>query len=119
MAEGVRERFAADLGVVTTGISGPGGGTADKPVGLVWVALADGVHTHAGRFVFPLDRSRHRRLTTPLALAWVRRSLLGVELAEPTLLRRMGGGSAPTAGGSGARGRKAESAPSGAGDVEP
>jgi nicotinamide-nucleotide amidase len=119
MAEGVRERFASDLGVATTGISGPGGGTADKPVGLVWVALADAGHTHAGRFVFPLDRSRHRRLTAQLALDWVRRSLLGVELAEPTLLRRMGGGSAPTAGGSGARGLKAESAASGADDVEP
>jgi nicotinamide-nucleotide amidase len=119
MAEGVRERFASDLGVATTGISGPGGGTADKPVGLVWVALADAGHTHAGRFVFPLDRSRHRRLTAQLALDWVRRSLLGVELAEPTLLRRMGGGSAPTAGSSGTRGQKAESAASGADDVEP
>jgi nicotinamide-nucleotide amidase len=95
MAEGVRTRFGADLGVATTGISGPGGGSERKPVGLVHVALADGDHTHADHFVFPLDRTRHRQLTAQVALDWVRRSLLGVELVGPTLMRRTGGGSAP------------------------
>jgi nicotinamide-nucleotide amidase len=95
MAEGARARFGADLAVATTGIAGPGGGTPEKPVGLVHVALADAEHTHADHFVFPLDRLRHRTLTAQLALDWMRRSLLSLELAGPTLLRRSGGGNAP------------------------
>jgi competence/damage-inducible protein CinA-like protein len=95
MAEGARARFGADLALATTGISGPGGGSAEKPVGLVYLALADGAHTHVDHFVFPLDRSRHRRLTAQVALDWVRRWLLGVELVGPSLLRRRGGGSQP------------------------
>lgn len=95
MAEGVRSRFGADLGVATTGISGPDGGTDEKPVGLVHLALADGQRTHADHFVFPLDRTRHRLLTAQVAIDWVRRALLGIPLVGPSLLRRSGGGSAP------------------------
>lgn len=94
MAEGVRERFGADFGVSTTGISGPGGGTDEKPVGLVYVGIASDAGTHVGRFVFGLDRERHRVLTAQLGLDWVRRSLLGEPLEGPSLMRR-GGGSAP------------------------
>jgi nicotinamide-nucleotide amidase len=95
MAEGVRERFGADIGVATTGISGPGGGSEERPVGLVYVALANSAGTVVEDFVFPLDRVRHRGLTAQLALDWVRRSLLGLELVGPSLLRRGGGGSMP------------------------
>jgi nicotinamide-nucleotide amidase len=95
MAEGVRERFAADIGIATTGISGPDGGTEAKPVGLVHLALAREAETHAESFVFPLDRTRHRQLTAQLALDWVRRTLLGAELVGPSLMRRRGGGPAP------------------------
>lgn len=95
MAEGVRRRFGADFGVATTGISGPSGGTAEKPVGLVHVALARPEGTHAEAFVFPLDRPRHRMLTAQLAFDWVRRALLGEELVGPTLMRARGGASAP------------------------
>ncbi len=95
MAEGVRERFGADYGLATTGISGPDGGTADKPVGLVHVALARSEGTHSEHFVFPLDRSRHRLLTTQVALDWVRRAALGVELIGPALMRKKGGGTPP------------------------
>jgi nicotinamide-nucleotide amidase len=95
MAEGVRARFGSSLGIATTGISGPDGGTEEKPVGLVYIALADGERTHVDHFVFPLDRTRHRQLTAQVALDWIRRAMLGVELAGPTLLRRTGGGSAP------------------------
>lgn len=94
MAEGARRCFGADLAVATTGISGPDGGTADKPVGLVHLALADASGTHADHFVFPLDRARHRMLTAQIALDWIRRRLLGEELTGPTLMRR-GGGSTP------------------------
>ena len=95
MAEGARARFGADLAVATTGISGPGGGSEAKPVGLVHIALADAQGTHADHFVFPLDRTRHRQLTAQVALDWIRRRLLGFPLEGPTLLRRSGGGSAP------------------------
>ena len=95
MALGVRARFGSDLGVATTGISGPEGGTPEKPVGLVHIALADAERTHADHFVFPLDRTRHRQLTAQVALDWIRRAMLGAPLAGPTLLRRTGGGSAP------------------------
>jgi nicotinamide-nucleotide amidase len=98
MAENVRERFGADIGVSTTGISGPDGGTDEKPVGLVHMALARaGGETHADHFVFPVDRPRHRILTAQVGLDWVRRALLGLELTGPSLLRRRGGGSAPGA----------------------
>jgi nicotinamide-nucleotide amidase len=95
MAEGVRERFGADLAVATTGIAGPTGGTPDNPVGLAFLALADASRTHVDHFVFALGRARHRILTAQVALDWVRRALLGVELVGPSLLRRSSGGSAP------------------------
>jgi len=106
MAEGALRRFESDFAVATSGISGPAGGTAEKPVGLVWMALARRVEAagdagsslqtviHADSFVFPVDRTRHRILTAQVALDWIRRSLLGVELVGPSLLRR-GGGSTP------------------------
>ena len=95
MAEGARARFGSDFGVATSGISGPDGGTAEKPVGLVWIALSTGEGTHSDSFVFPVDRSRHRSLTAQVALDWIRRSILGAELVGPSLLRRGGGSSAP------------------------
>jgi nicotinamide-nucleotide amidase len=95
MAEGVRERFGADIGIATTGISGPDGGTEAKPVGLVHLALASESETHAESFVFPLDRARHRQLTAQVALDWVRRTLLGAELVGPSLMRIRGGGPPP------------------------
>ncbi len=88
MAEGVRARLGADLGVAISGISGPGGGTPDKPLGTVHVAIAGDGETHAERFVFPLDRERHRRLSAQVALDWVRRVLLDLPIEGPALLRR-------------------------------
>jgi nicotinamide-nucleotide amidase len=100
MAQGVCERFGSDIGIATTGISGPGGGSDEKPVGLVYIALHRvGGETHCEKFVFPLDRSRHRQLTAHTALDWVRRSLLGVELVGPGLMRRQDSASTPGGGG--------------------
>ena len=102
MAVGVRERFGADLGVATTGISGPGGGSEQKPVGLVSIALSraggsrDESLSHAESFVFPLDRERHRALSVQVGLDWIRRSLLDLELTGPSLLRQRGGGPPPS-----------------------
>ena len=88
MAEGVRERFGVDIGIATTGISGPDGGTASKPVGLIHIALAREGAVYADSFVFRMERTRHRLLTSQIALDWVRRTLLGVELVGPKWTRR-------------------------------
>jgi nicotinamide-nucleotide amidase len=113
MAEGVRERFGADFGVATTGISGPEGGTEAKPVGTVYVALARAEGTHCEHFVFPLDRARHRQLTAQICLDWVRRALLGEELVGPTLLRRRAGGAPAVQGAPRPRGEGGDGEPSG------
>jgi nicotinamide-nucleotide amidase len=87
MAEGVRARLGADLAVSTTGISGPDGGTPEKPVGLVFVGFADARGSEAYEFLFPFDRERHRLVTSQVALDWVRRALLGEERVAPRWLR--------------------------------
>lgn len=75
MAEGVRRRAGNAWGLAVTGIAGPGGGSREKPVGLVWIAVAGPV-SRAERRRFPGDRSLVRRLTSTYALDLLRRSLL-------------------------------------------
>jgi nicotinamide-nucleotide amidase len=87
MAEGVRKRFATDLGVATTGIAGPTGGTPEKPVGLVYVALATAAGSEVRELRLAFDRERNRRLTAQIAIDWVRRHLLGAPLDLPRLGR--------------------------------
>jgi nicotinamide-nucleotide amidase len=87
MAEGARARLGADLAVSTTGISGPDGGSAAKPVGLVFVGFADSRGSEAHVFLFPFDRTRHRLVTSQVALDWVRRALLGESRVAPRWLR--------------------------------
>jgi nicotinamide-nucleotide amidase len=79
MAEGIRKRFGASMGFAVTGIAGPSGGTPEKPVGLVHVALADhdGAVSHR-RLQLPGDRAMVRRWTTSLALSMMRFHLLGI-----------------------------------------
>jgi nicotinamide-nucleotide amidase len=69
MAEGALGNLAADVAVSVTGIAGPGGGTPEKPVGLVWfgLATADGVTT-ASRNVFEGDRDAVRHAAALRAL---------------------------------------------------
>jgi nicotinamide-nucleotide amidase len=78
MASGIRNRFGASVGVGVTGIAGPGGGTPDKPVGLVYVSLEDGDGRSASkRFVLPGDREMVRRWASVSALSLLRHHLLG------------------------------------------
>jgi len=73
MAAGVRARLAADVGVSVTGIAGPGGGTADKPVGLVYVHASGPDGELASDFSFGGDRETIRRRAAVTALHLVRR----------------------------------------------
>ncbi len=75
LAEGIRQRCKTTLGIGITGIAGPGGGTDEKPVGLVYIALADGKHTEVVERRFPGDRDRVRWFATQLALDLLRRKL--------------------------------------------
>jgi nicotinamide-nucleotide amidase len=76
LAEGIRERTKATLGAGITGIAGPDGGTKEKPVGLVFIAVADGVKTEVLERKFPGDRERIRQWATQQALDMVRRKLI-------------------------------------------
>jgi len=76
MAEGIRKRCKATFGLSTTGIAGPGGGTEQKPVGLVYVGLADETKTEVVERKFPGDRDRIRHWATQQALDLVRRRLM-------------------------------------------
>jgi nicotinamide-nucleotide amidase len=73
MAEGVRAALDADVGVATTGIAGPTGGTPEKPVGTVWLGYADGVRSRAVQQQFVEDRSLNKQLFATAALDLVRR----------------------------------------------
>jgi nicotinamide-nucleotide amidase len=74
MARGVRERTGADVGISVTGIAGPGGGTPEKPVGLVWIAVHSS-DTKARRFHVVGDRAEIRQRAAQAALEMVRRTL--------------------------------------------
>lgn len=88
MAQGARTRSGADIGLATSGIAGPGGGTPEKPVGTVWVAIADQDGTMAQQY--PLggrDRALNKELATHIALDWIRRRVLALPLTESTFPR--------------------------------
>jgi len=77
MAEGARTRAVSKHGLATTGIAGPAGGSADKPVGTIYIALASGdSDTVVRKFVFPTDRETFKQLAAQTALDLLRRRLL-------------------------------------------
>ncbi len=76
MARGVRHHAKTDFGLAVTGIAGPAGGTEEKPVGLVYIALADDAHTEHKRLMLPGDRELIRWRASQAALDLLRRRLI-------------------------------------------
>jgi nicotinamide-nucleotide amidase len=76
LAEGIRERCHTTYGLGVTGIAGPNGGTEQKPVGLVYIAITDGKTTEVVEKKFTGDRHRIRHYTAQQALDLVRRRLM-------------------------------------------
>jgi nicotinamide-nucleotide amidase len=76
MAQGVRQRFGSDIGVSITGIAGPGGGTPEKPVGLVYIALDSGQTVLHQRHLFKGSRGQIRQYASRSALDMVRKQFL-------------------------------------------
>jgi nicotinamide-nucleotide amidase len=92
MARGVRDRAGAEFGMATTGIAGPDGGSEEKPVGTVYVALAGEREVAARRYQLFTDRARNKRLSAQIALDWLRRRVLGLEIPDETFPRLRGSG---------------------------
>lgn len=75
MASGVRKLAGSTFGIGITGVAGPGGGSEEKPVGLVYIALADDETVTARKFIFPGDRQFIRTLSVNAALDMLRRRI--------------------------------------------
>ena len=76
MAEGIRKRAGTDFGIAITGIAGPDGGTEEKPVGTVFIALSDDVKTEHRKLHLPGDRQLVRWRASQAALDLLRRRLI-------------------------------------------
>jgi nicotinamide-nucleotide amidase len=75
MAEGVRKKFGTDIGVSSSGIAGPSGGTEEKPVGTVWIALAGKEETITKKLMLGNDRDINVKRTTTAVFNLIRQSL--------------------------------------------
>jgi len=78
MADGIRRLSDASIGISTTGIAGPSGGTKEKPVGLVWIGYADKSTVFSREFRFGNDRLRTKERAAYAALELMRRHVLGI-----------------------------------------
>ena len=77
MANGVRKKSKVDVGLATTGIAGPTGGTKDKPVGLVYIAIAKSDSTVVRKFLFSGNRLENKESTCNAALNMLLECLTG------------------------------------------
>ena len=75
MAIGVQEKFSTNIGISTTGIAGPTGGTITKPIGLVFIGLAYNGYSKAYKFNFRLDRISNKMITVQAALNILRKNV--------------------------------------------
>jgi nicotinamide-nucleotide amidase len=76
MTEGARKKLNAGFAVATSGIAGPAGGTEEKPVGTVWIAVATPEKTVAEKFVFGDNRERNIVRSSQTALQLLRKQLI-------------------------------------------
>ncbi len=76
MADGARKRAGSTYALATTGVAGPSGGSEGKPVGTVYVALADGNDTKITKLFFPSDRETFKQLVAQAAFEMLRRQLI-------------------------------------------
>jgi nicotinamide-nucleotide amidase len=76
MAVGVRARSCADIGLAVTGIAGPGGGSEEKPVGTVYIAIATSEENWVSKFHFHGDRNQIREIAAQSGLDLIRKYLL-------------------------------------------
>jgi len=75
MAAGAREKFGSDFAMAITGIAGPGGGSPDKPVGTVFIALASSTGVAVKKFLNAWDRATFKEVAATQALEWLRQTL--------------------------------------------
>ncbi len=78
MLIGALNNTRADIGIAISGIAGPGGGTAEKPVGTVWMAWGNKDELHARHFFLPMNRFAFQRTATAIAMDLVRRQVRGL-----------------------------------------
>jgi nicotinamide-nucleotide amidase len=76
MSQGIRARTGVSIGLSVTGVAGPSGGSAEKPVGTVWISIEREAYHEARRFQFHGERERIILGTSQTALDWLRRCLL-------------------------------------------
>lgn len=76
MAQGVRREMSVDVGLASTGIAGPGGGTSEKPVGLVYIGLAIKDVLISKKFIFHGNRDENKKTFSDAALSTLREYLL-------------------------------------------
>jgi nicotinamide-nucleotide amidase len=82
MALGALERAGADYAIAVSGIAGPDGGSADKPVGTVWLAWGSREQLHTRCLCWPVERTLFQTMIAAAGLDMIRRQLLGIT-AEP------------------------------------